>query len=206
VNQLPKDVDGVLFLTGGSNTVAALKAYLNFGGKIEGKAMGGSSVLDPTAFGVGQQLAGLVGGSPVPLGGTTPEWTDYVDGFEKVYPKVAAESLFTVLYYDGREAIIQGLEQTDGDLGGNEESFRKALDGLSPEFPNGSVKLDENRNSIQPAYVVEVVDAGGKLGFEVKNEISDVDETFGGLFGADSPPPSRDAPGCEKGKPPPWAS
>ena len=206
VNQLPKDVDGVLFLTGGSNTVAALKAYLNFGGKIEGKAMGGSSVLDPTAFGVGQQLAGLVGGSPVPLGGTTPEWTNYVDGFEKVYPKVAAESLFTVLYYDGMEAIIQGLEKTDGDLGGNEESFRKALDGLSPEFPNGSVKLDENRNSIQPAYVVGVVDAGGKLGFEVKNEISDVDETFGGLFGADSPPPSRDAPGCEKGKPPPWAS
>lgn len=206
VNQLPKDVDGVLFLTGGSNTVAALKAYLNFGGKIEGKAMGGSSVLDPTAFGVGQQLAGLVGGSPVPLGGTTPEWTDYVNGFEKVYPKVAAESLFTVLYYNGMEAIIQGLEQTDGDLGGNQESFRKVLDGLSPEFPNGSVKLDENRNSIQPAYVVEVVDAGGKLGFEVKNEISDVDETFGGLFGADSPPPSRDAPGCEKGKPPPWAS
>jgi len=206
VNQLPKDVDGVLFLTGGSNTVAALKAYLNFGGKTEGKAMGGSSVLDPTAFGVGQQLAGLVGGSPVPLGGTTPEWTDYVNGFEKVYPKVAAESLFTVLYYNGMEAIIRGLEQTDGDLGGNQESFRKVLDGLSPEFPNGSVKLDENRNSIQPAYVVEVVDAGGKLGFEVKNEISDVDETFGGLFGADSPPPSRDAPGCEKGKPPPWAS
>jgi branched-chain amino acid transport system substrate-binding protein len=168
--------------------------------------MGGSSVLDPTAFGVGQQLAGLVGGSPVPLGGTTPEWTDYVDGFEKVYPKVAAESLFTVLYYNGMEAIIQGLEQTEGDLGGNEEGFRKALDGLSPEFPNGSVKLDENRNSIQPAYVVEVVDAGGELGFEVKNEIADVDETFGGLFGADSPPPSRDAPGCEKGKPPPWAS
>jgi branched-chain amino acid transport system substrate-binding protein len=206
VNQLPKDVDGVLFLTGGSNTVAALKAYLNFGGRIEGKAMGGSSVLDPTAFGVGQQLAGLVGGSPVPLGGTTPGWTDYVEGFEKVYPKVAAESLFTVLYYNGMEAIIQALEQTDGDLGGNQETFRKALDGLSPEFPNGSVKLDENRNSIQPAYVVEVVDAGGKLGFEVKNEISDVDETFGGLFGADSPPPSRDAPGCEKGKPPPWAS
>jgi branched-chain amino acid transport system substrate-binding protein len=206
VNQLPRDVDGVLFLTGGSNTVAALKAYLNFGGKISGKAMGGSSVLDPTAFGVGPQLAGLVGGSPVPLGGSTPEWTDYVDGFGKVYPKVAAESLFTVLYYNGMEAILRALEKTDGDLGGNEEDFRKALDGLKPAFPNGNVKLDENRNSIQPAYVVQVVDKGGELGFEVKNEISDVDETFGGLFGADSPPPSRDEPGCEKGNPPPWAS
>jgi branched-chain amino acid transport system substrate-binding protein len=206
VNQLPKDVDGVLFLTGGANTVSAMKAYLNFGGKIEGKAMGGSSVLDPTAFAIGSKLAGLVGGSPVPLGGKTPEWTDYVDGFGKAYPKVAAESLFTVLYYDGMDAILQGLEQTDGDLGGNQEAFRKALDGLEPQFPNGRVKLDDNRNSIQPAYVVEVVNNGGELGFEVKNEITDVDETFGGLFGADSPPPSRDEPACEKGKPPPWAT
>ena len=206
VNQLPRDVDGVLFLTGGANTVAALKAYLNFGGTIKGKAMGGSSVLDPTAFGVGPQLAGLAGGSPVPLGGETPEWTEYVDGFGKVYPKVAAESLFTVLYYDGMEAILRALEQTDGDLGGNEEDFRKALDGLKPAFPNGNVKLDDNRNSIQPAYVVEVVEKGGELGFEVKNEISEVDETFGGLFGADTPPPSRDKPGCEKGNPPPWTS
>jgi branched-chain amino acid transport system substrate-binding protein len=206
VNQLPRDVDGVLFLTGGSNTVAALKAYLNFGGAIKGKAMGGSSVLDPTAFAVGERLAGLVGGSPVPLGGDTPEWTGYVDGFEKVYPKVAAESLFTVLYYNGMDAIIKALQQTDGDLSGNEEDFRNALDGLKPGFPNGRVKLDDNRNSIQPAYVVEVVDSGGKLGFEVKNEITNVDETFGGLFGADSPPPGRDSPGCLKGNPPPWAS
>ena len=206
VNQLPKDVDGVLFLTGGANTVAAMKAYLNFGGKIEGKAMGGSSVLDPTAFAIGPKLAGLVGGSPVPLGGKTPEWTEYVDGFGKVYPKVAAESLFTVLYYDGMDAILQGLEKTGGDLGGNQEAFRKALDGLTPQFPNGRVKLDDNRNSIQPAYVIQVVDNGGELGFEVKNEITDVDETFGGLFGADSPPPSRDEPACEKGEPPPWAT
>jgi branched-chain amino acid transport system substrate-binding protein len=206
VNQLPRDVDGVLFLTGGANTVAALKAYLNFGGKIKGKAMGGSSVLDPTAFGVGPQLAGLVGGSPVPLGGETSEWTAYVDGFEKVYPKVAAESLFTVLYYNGMEAIVRALKETDGDLGGNEEDFRKALDGLKPAFPNGDVKLDDNRNSIQPAYVVEIVRKGGELGFAVKNEISEVDETFGGLFGGDTPPPSRDKPACEKGNPPPWAS
>jgi branched-chain amino acid transport system substrate-binding protein len=205
VNQLPKNVDGVLFLTGGANTVAALKAYINFGGKIAGEAMGGSSVLDPTAFAVGPKLAGLVGGSPVPLGGDSPEWTEYVDGFGKVYPKVAADSLFTVLYYDGMEAIIQGLEQTDGNLGGNQQEFQKALAGLEPDFPNGSVRLDENRNSIQPAYVVEVTNDGGKLGFAVKDEIMDVDETFGGLFSADSPPPSRDAPACEKGDPPSWA-
>ena len=194
----PRDVDGVLFLTGGANTVAALKAYLNFGGTIKGKAMGGSSVLDPTAFGVGPQLVGLAGGSPVPLGGETPEWTEYVDGFGKVYPKVAAESLFTVLYYDGMEAILRALEQTDGDLGGNEEDFRKALDGLKPAFPNGNVKLDDNRNSIQPAYVVEVVEKGGELGFEVKNEISEVDETFetdaDGVAYSSESAPSADAP------------
>jgi branched-chain amino acid transport system substrate-binding protein len=206
VNQLPRDVDGVLFLTGGSNTVATLKAYLGFGGKIKGKAMGGSSVLDPTAFSIGNKLAGLAGGSPVPLGSDSAAWQDYVEGFGKVYPKVAAESLFTALYYNGMEAIIQALEKVDGDLGDSQSAFRDELGKLNPEFPNGKVTLDENRNSIQPAYVVEVVDKGGKLGFAVKKEVPKVDETFGGLFKADSPPPGRDDPACERGNPPPWAS
>src|SRR5947208_1671145 len=116
VAQLPRDVDGVLFLTGGTNTVNSLKAYTQLGQQINGHALGGSSVLDPTAFTVGNQLAGLVGGSPVPLGGTDAGWTSYVDGFSKVYKPDLAQSLFTVLYYDGMKAIIAGLEKANGKL------------------------------------------------------------------------------------------
>jgi branched-chain amino acid transport system substrate-binding protein len=206
VTQLPRDVDGVLILTGGANTVAALRAYTQLGNEIDGKVLGGSSVLDPTAFEIGDKLAGLVGGSPVPLGSGDEAWGKYKEGFSKAYPDAPAESLFTVLYYNGMKAIVESLEETDGDLSNGERAFRDELEKLKPEFPNGAVKLDDNRNSIQPAFVVEVVNEGGELGFRVLDEVESVDETFGGLFAADSPSPSRDAPKCEStGAPPPWA-
>jgi branched-chain amino acid transport system substrate-binding protein len=206
VAQLPRDVDGVLLLTGGTNTVAAEKAFIQIG-KDPGKfLLGGSSVMDPTSFTVGDQLEGLVGGSPVPLGGTESEWTDYVDGFTKEFSDVPGDSLFTVLYYDGMEAILQGLEQVKGDLSDKSAAFQQALTGLKPTFPNGQVSLDENRNSVQPAYVVQIVKDGDQLGFKVVKTIDQVDQTFGGLFGANSPDPSRDEPAKATGNPPPWSN
>jgi branched-chain amino acid transport system substrate-binding protein len=204
VAQLPRDVDGVLFLTGGTNTVNALKAYTQLGQQIKGHALGGSSVLDPTAFTVGDQLAGLVGGSPVPLGGTDAAWKDYVDGFSKVYKPDLAQSLFTVLYYDGMQAIMEGLDKVKGDLSGDQKAFRSALTALKPSFPNGQVKLDANRNSIQPAYVVQVVNSG-KLGFAVTRTVPQVSQDFGGAFKPGAKAPSRDSPQCVKGPVPPWA-
>jgi branched-chain amino acid transport system substrate-binding protein len=203
VAQLPRDVDGVVFLTGGTNTVNALKAYTQLGQQINGHALGGSSVLDPTAFTVGSQLSGLVGGSPVPLGGTQSDWTNYVNGFSKVYKPDLAQSLFTVLYYDGMKAIIDALNQAKT-LGGGQKAFRDALTKLQPTFPNGTVKLDANRNSIQPAYVVKVVN-NGKLGFQVAKTVPDVSQDFGGAFKPGGPAPSRTSPACQKGPVPSWA-
>ncbi|HEY3726262.1 MAG TPA: ABC transporter substrate-binding protein [Solirubrobacteraceae bacterium] len=205
VAQLPRDVDGVLLLTGGTNTVNALKSYLGLGEQIKGHVLGGSSVLDPTAFTVGDQLAGLTGGSPVPLGGTGAQWTTYVSGFSKVYDKSLAQSLFTVLYYDAMKAVIQGVTQVKGKLSGNEQALKAALAKLTPTFPNGQVKLDANRNSVQPAYVVQVANNGG-LGFKVLRTVNSVNQDFGGVFKPGQPAPSRTAPACTKGPLPSWAS
>ena len=206
VTQLPRDVDGVLLLTGGTNTVAAEKAFIQIG-KDPGKfLLGGSSVMDPTSFTVGEKLVGLTGGSPVPLGGTDQAWTAYLDGFTKAFPDVAGDSLFTVLYYNGMEAILQGLNQTKGELGDGGKAFQQALTGLQASFPNGQVKLDANRNSVQPAYVVQVVKDGDKLGFKLVQTVPQVDQTFGGLFGPSSPEPSRTEPAGASGSPPPWAA
>jgi branched-chain amino acid transport system substrate-binding protein len=205
VAQLPRDVDGVLLLTGGTNTVAAEKAFIQIGKDPGSYLLGGSSVMDPTSFTVGDQLEGLTGGSPVPLGGTGKGWKSYVDGFTKQFPKVPGDSLFTVLYYDGMEAIIQGLTQVKGDLSGDEKAFQDALTKLQPTFPNGKVKLDANRNSVQPAFVVQITKDGSKLGFKVVQTVPEVDQTFGGLFSASSPAPSRTEPSKATGSPPPWA-
>jgi branched-chain amino acid transport system substrate-binding protein len=201
VAQLPRDVDGILLLTGGTNTVNALKSYIGLGQQIKGHVLGGSSVLDPTAFTVGSQLAGLVGGSPVPLGGTSAAWTSYVTGFSSVYDKSLAQSLFTVLYYDGMKAVIDGLRQVNGQL----SNLQAALAKLSPTFPNGQVKLDANHDSTQPAYVVQVDNNGG-LGFKVLRTVNSVTEDFGGVFKPGQPSPSRTAPACAKGALPSWAN
>jgi branched-chain amino acid transport system substrate-binding protein len=197
-------VDGVLLLTGGTNTIAAEKAFIQIG-KDPGKfLLGGSSVMDPTSFTVGDQLVGLTGGSPVPLGGATADWKNYISGFSKAYPKAPGDSLFTVLYYDGMESILQGLNQVKGDLSDNGKALQAALTSLTPTFPNGKVSLDQNRNSIQPAYVVQVVKSGSSLGFKVVKTVDSVDQTFGGLFKSGDPAPSRDAPNPQQGTPPPW--
>jgi branched-chain amino acid transport system substrate-binding protein len=201
VAQLPHNVSGILLLTGGSNTISAEKAYSSLGGNLATQMLGGSSVMDPTSFGVGNALVGLAGGSPVPLGGTTPAWKSYVSGFLKVYPKAPPDSLFTVIYYDGMQAIIQGLQKT----GGNLSTLGATLSKLTPSFPNGKVKLDANRDSVQPAYVVQIVKSGSTLAFKTIKTIPSVTETFGGLFGPTSPAPSRTSPACTKGTPPPWA-
>jgi branched-chain amino acid transport system substrate-binding protein len=203
VTRIPRDVDGVLLLTGGANTVAALRAYTQLGNKVAGRVLGGSSVLDPTAFEVGDSLVGLVGGSPVPLGSDDARWQKYVNGFREAYPDAPAESLFTVLYYDGMTAIVQALEKVDGQLSEGEAQFRAALGKLQPTFPNGKVRLDSNRNSIQPNYVVEIA-KDGELGFRTLRTVPDVSQTFGGLFDA-STKVGRDSPKCQKGDPPPWA-
>jgi branched-chain amino acid transport system substrate-binding protein len=203
VSQLPRDVDGVLLLTGGSNTISVEKAYTSLGNDLAKKALGGPSVMDPTSFSVGDSLVGLAGGSPVPLGGSGKAWKAYVDGFSKVFPKVPGDSLFTVLYYDGMQAIVEALKATNGNVAAKQ--LQPKLTALKPSFPNGNVKLDANRNSIQPAYVVQIVKKGNTLGFKTIKTVPEVSQTFGGLFGPSSPAPSRTAPACKKGTPPPWA-
>src|SRR4051812_8347307 len=205
VAQLPRDVDGVLLLTGGTNTVAAEKAFIQIGKDPGDYLLGGSVVMDPTSFTVGDQLDGLVGASPVPVGSDEQAWQDYLDGFAKEFPDVDAQSLFTALYYDGMQAILEALDQTGGKVD-DPAAFQEALGSLKPSFPRGDVTLDENRNSVQPNYVVQIVKDGGELGSKLVSTIDDVDQTFGGLFGPNSPAPSRDQPAKATGNPPPWAT
>ena len=205
VAQLPRDVDGVLLLTGGTNTVAAEKAFIQIGKDPGSFLLGGSSVMDPTSFTVGDQLDGLIGGSPVPLGSDEADWTGYVDGFTKVFPDVDPQSLFTAQYFNGMQVILEALQQVGGKVD-DPAAFQKALGALEPAFPSGAVTLDDNRNAVMPAYVVQIVKDGGQLGFKLISTTESVDETFGGLFDADSPAPSRTDPEKATGNPPPWAN
>ena len=200
VAQLPRNIDGFLLLTGGTDTVAVEKDYVQLGGNLATHMLGGSSVMDPTSFTVGDSLNKLAGGSPVPLGSTSSAWTSYVQSLEAVYPATPAGSLagslFTALYYNGMNAIIAGLKATNGDLSGNEATFQKALSGLTLSTPNGTITLDSNRNAVITNYVVQIVkQSDGSLGFKVINSVPSVNQTFNGYFGPTTTV-SRDSPSC----------
>ena len=104
-----------------------------------------------------------------PWAATTQAWQEYLDGFKKEFPDVDAQSLFTALYYDGMQAILEALDQTGGKVD-DPAAFQQALGSLKPTFPRGAVTLDENRNSVQPNYVVQIVKNGGDLGFKLVSD------------------------------------
>jgi branched-chain amino acid transport system substrate-binding protein len=149
--------------------------------------LGGASVMDPTSFSVGAPLAGVIGGSPVPLGGTSSAWTSYLSAFNAVYPSTPAgtlaSSLFTAIYYNDMNAVIDALKDVKGDLSGGEASFRSSLDGLSLNTPNGPITLDSNRDAGINSYVVKIVtEADGSLGFQTIQTVTNVNENFNGYF------------------------
>ena len=73
------------------------------------------------------------------------------------------------------------------------------LSTMTLEAPYGNVTLDENRQGIIDTYVAQLVldEESGEVVQKTVAIIPQVDQTFGGTFGPDTPPPSRDFPGCE---------
>ena len=69
---------------------------------------------------------------------------------------------------------------------------------MTLEAPYGAVTLDENRQGIIDTFVAQLVlDEESEVVQKTVAIIPQVDQTFGGTFGPDTPPPSREDPACE---------
>jgi hypothetical protein len=69
----------------------------------------------------------------------------------------------------------------------------------------GRIRLDGNRQAIQPNYLSKVVPTGSGVSLKTLRVVPNVEQTFGGYFARDGPPPSETSPPCVKRPPPPWA-
>ena len=114
--------------------------------------------------------------------------------------------LDVALYYNAAEAVVQALEQVDGDLSGGQKRLRAALAELEPSFPwGGSVRLDERHQAIGTSSLLQYQkNAKGELDYDVPGSVEDVDQTFGGYFSPDGPLLGKDTIECRHGNPPPW--
>ncbi len=214
ISQIPKDIDGLYVGIGGSGLVSFVKQYEQQRGKLDtDKMMGNVFWDDPLVLKeVGSSLIGGTTAAMTAADSDDPEVKAYLERLKKSYGDeiaAAGPSVFTYGYYTAAQALIKGLTAVDGDVSDQKklqaELAKVTLSG--DEAPWGDVKLDENRQAISNVFVKRIVkDANGDKVPDVETfrRIPDVDQTFGGFFGADSPAPSRSNPKCEKSTPPPW--
>jgi branched-chain amino acid transport system substrate-binding protein len=196
--QVPRSVDGVYL----GAAVSPMKRFLDRYGAarhgIAGKvvsnvALFGDPAVIPAANGV------VVGGSP--SFDTIPAQRVFAAALTKAFPGIPAESAINSLsipFASGVEAAIAALERARGADGG---PFLSALARVRIDSPIGRIRLDGNRQAIQPNYLSRV--DGGAL--RTVRVVPDVEQTFGGYFARGGPPPSETSPACVKRTPPPWA-
>ena len=210
ITQIPEDVDGFFMGVGGTGTVAFVKQYGQLRGNLADKIMGGIFMTDPVILKeLGDQVVGVVTAGMTSGDSTRPEYKEYSDALDAAYPdlKGTASSVFAYGYYTAMEAILQALEEVDGDLSGDHAAFREALAGLELDAPLGTIKLDENRQAIMDNFLQQIVaDTTGDGVPDVRTikTIPEVDQTFAGFFSPDTPSPDRDDPKCAAAEPPPW--
>jgi branched-chain amino acid transport system substrate-binding protein len=210
----PDEVDGYFWVVGGTGTQASLEAFVNAKGDLNGQQHAGNLFFNPgLASALGTGIAGAYVGGFASFAGDvqTPEIQAYLDSADAAWDTLAGALTgnepgppsttlgfgFAYGYYLAGTALIQALNEVDGDLSDNHAALHEALSNMTLEGPYGTVTLDENRQAIVDTTVQQLVLEGDEVVAKTVALIKGVDQTFGGTFSEDTPPPGRDAPGCE---------
>ena len=183
VAKIPDNIDAILVVLGGSDSVNFLTQYEQAGG--DKPIVGGSITVDQTVLNYkGKRRDGVLGtpaAGPMADSLDTPEWkkfvADYKANFKDGFP---SPSLFAYLYYINARAALEGLDAVKGDLSGNQKKYRQALQKTNFKGPAGDVKIDENRNGVGTTYITEVAKgADGVLYNKVVKSVPNITQTLG---------------------------
>jgi ABC-type branched-subunit amino acid transport system substrate-binding protein len=204
VPQIPASADGVYLGTALAPTPGFLRRYSEVH-----PDLGRRLVVNAVQLAyphVADLSKGVVFGGPLPSA-PTPAVANYVASFKRAFPRLPAYTALDPLalsYRDAVAAALGALERADSDTG---RSFRAALAGFVLDSPMGPIRLDRNRQAVVNAYLSRVgSDAKGHPRITTLRVVPGVEETFGGYFAPDSPPPTRTQPACRKTTPPRWAA
>ena len=212
ITQIPDDVDGFFLGVGGTGTVAFVKQYGQLRGNLADRIIGGVFMTDPVIHKeLGERVVGVVTAGMTATDTGRPEYDEYANALAEAYPPLegTGSSVFAYGYYTAMQAIIESLEQVEGDLSNDQEAFRAAMSDLTLDAPLGEIALDENRQAIMDNFLQRIVgdtNEDGVPDVETIKTIEDVDQTFGGFFSPETPTPDRENPECVKKDPPPWTS
>jgi branched-chain amino acid transport system substrate-binding protein len=211
ISQIPDDVDGIYYGIGGAGLVSFMKQYEEQKGKIDPKkTMGNVFFDDPLVLKeVSDAVTGSLTAGPTAADSNDPKVKEYLDDLKAAYGDEIAglgPSVFVYNYYTAMWGLLEGLEAVEGDIS-DQSKLQEALTSVTLDAPWGEIKLDDNRNGVADNFVKEIVpDTSGDKVPDVKTiaKIPAVEQTYGGTFSADTPPPDRTNPKCEAGNEPDW--
>jgi len=211
ISQIPDDVDGIYYGIGGAGLVSFMKQYEEQRGKIDPKkTMGNVFFDDPLVLKeVSDAVTGSLTAGPTAADSNDPKVAEYLEDLKAAYGEEIAglgPSVFVYNYYTAMWGLLKGLEAVEGDIS-DQSKLQEALTTVTLDAPWGEIKLDDNRNGIADNFVKEIVpDTSGDKVPDVKTiaRVPAVEQTFGGTFTADTPPPDRTNPKCEAGSEPAW--
>jgi branched-chain amino acid transport system substrate-binding protein len=183
VAKIPEDIDAILVVLGGSDSVNFLTQYEQAGGNKP--IVGGSITVDQTVLNYKGKKRDYVLGTPAagPMADSldTPEWKKFVADYKATFKDgFPSPSLFAYLYYINTRAALEGLDAVKGDLSGGQKNYRAALQKTNFKGPAGLVKIDANRNGVGTTYITEVAKgADGVLYNKVVKSVPDITQTLG---------------------------
>jgi branched-chain amino acid transport system substrate-binding protein len=205
IAKLPDDVDAIYLGLGGGDAVNFFNQYAQAGGKA--KLVGGSIMVDQTVLsskGSAKRLAiGVPSAGPQADTWDNEKWQAWVKAYQDAFPadkRFASPSLTATAYYNSFNALFAALNKVNGDLSDNHKKLREALATNVLDAPNGTIKLDGNRQAIGTNFVYEIVEApNGDLVSKMVKVVPDVSQTLG--FDAATynkiGMPSRTSPDCK---------
>jgi branched-chain amino acid transport system substrate-binding protein len=206
----PSKVDGYFWVVGGTGTGPSLKAFESAYGPVSPKKFVGnlffffqSGFADVAPRLIGAYFGGF-GNAP---GLNTPQAKNYEATVTKWYGKAPFASQgagvadsFVYNYFNAAHALVIGLQKSGGAVGATLQADLPRTLRTGYQVSNGGVvKLDANRQSISDQYPLQIVAGpGGKPTTSVVGYVPSVDQSFGGFFTKNSPPPGRTQPPCVK--------
>jgi ABC-type branched-subunit amino acid transport system substrate-binding protein len=209
IASLPDDVDAIYLGLGGADAVNFLNQYQQAGGNAH--LIGGSIMVDQTVLSAKGKAKDTLIGTPAASGladnDPSPKWQAFVKAYQQM-PKegyfknpFGSPSLLAISYYNSADAVFKALDEVKGELSDGNKKFRAALQAMVLDAPNGTIKLDENRQAIGTSFVTEVVkDDKGELVSKLVKTIPNVQQRLGFSKAVYDKfiPPGRDNPPCQK--------
>ena len=204
--------DGVLVIATTGTQLPYLTAYLGAAKPARARLLlSGWAFSDPRNLEPrGLDLSGVVLGGSIPRASGSEAMRTYRTAFAQRFPElpaVAGEGLVEIPTYTAVEALLTTLDTTNGELGSAHELLRSSLNGLALDAPQGTVRLDRQRQASEAIYLERIGLAKRSAGPRTRplRRLDGVEQTFGGIFGPATPSPSKTDPTCERRPAPPWA-